>query len=489
MKLGNLSKITALTVTALITACGGSGTTSLGGPSLTPTATGSTVAIGTITGFGSVFVNGVRFDVSSAQISVNGQSATQAQLKVGQVVKVRGTANKSTGQGVAQSVEFEHDLEGAITAINTTDSTLVVLGHTVKVDGSTSFDPRITGGALSGLKVGDVIEVSGLPDAAGVIHATRIELENGVTGSEARGKVSLLDTGKKQFNLDKLVVDYSTATLQNFTSGAPANDDLVKVRGTVNAAGVLVATRVERKTPDDVRGNGTEVELEGLISDFTSATDFKVNGQAVHVSATTVIKVDGNLANVKLALNVKVEVEGTVDAAGVLQATKIEIHLGAGAGLRGKVDSIDTANRKLVVLGVQIELAPMARFEDNSSLKLERFSLTDLAVGDTVQLRGAEVVTAGVSKIIASRLERVGATAEVRINGNVSAAASPQFTVVGLNIQTNATTVFRTDGATKTATEFFAAALNKNVEVKATVAGTVVTASEVSLRTKSDNDD
>lgn len=46
---------------------------------------------GTIDGTGSIFVNGVRYDIDDAEIFVNGEPATEADLKLGMVVVVAGT--------------------------------------------------------------------------------------------------------------------------------------------------------------------------------------------------------------------------------------------------------------------------------------------------------------------------------------------------------------------------------------------------------------
>ena len=50
-----------------------------------------TVSVGTITGFGSVIVNGVRFDDRTAEVTINDRVATAAQLRVGMVVAVEGS--------------------------------------------------------------------------------------------------------------------------------------------------------------------------------------------------------------------------------------------------------------------------------------------------------------------------------------------------------------------------------------------------------------
>ena len=56
-----------------------------------PQATAQSVQVissGAITGFGSVFVNGVRFETSSAAFMINGKPGTQADLRVGHVVRI-----------------------------------------------------------------------------------------------------------------------------------------------------------------------------------------------------------------------------------------------------------------------------------------------------------------------------------------------------------------------------------------------------------------
>src|SRR5207302_8849334 len=51
------------------------------------------VAYGPIAGFGSIFVNGVEYATSNAQIRIDDQPGTESQLLVGQVVTVVGSVN------------------------------------------------------------------------------------------------------------------------------------------------------------------------------------------------------------------------------------------------------------------------------------------------------------------------------------------------------------------------------------------------------------
>ena len=80
----NFLKVTA--VALLVAGCGGGGGTTDGGTaSNPPPATGSTTTTttfvtGAIAGFGSVIVNGVRYDTDSAQVSIEDKPATAGEL-------------------------------------------------------------------------------------------------------------------------------------------------------------------------------------------------------------------------------------------------------------------------------------------------------------------------------------------------------------------------------------------------------------------------
>jgi hypothetical protein len=82
-----------LVVAGFLTGCG-----SGGGEATVSTAgsgSGSAAATGTITGFGSVFVNGKRFETDHASFLVDDQPGTQSDLKLGMTVAVTGTLSNN----------------------------------------------------------------------------------------------------------------------------------------------------------------------------------------------------------------------------------------------------------------------------------------------------------------------------------------------------------------------------------------------------------
>src|SRR3990172_3069425 len=126
---------------------------------------GTGVVYGPITGFGSIFVNGLEIEIANAGITADGSDIDETALKLGMVVKVEGTFNANNLTGTATAVTYNDNLEGPITQItdiNATTKELVVLGQRVIIsDTTTNFENNTT---FADLVIGNVIEVSGLID-------------------------------------------------------------------------------------------------------------------------------------------------------------------------------------------------------------------------------------------------------------------------------------------------------------------------------------
>src|SRR5262245_59460091 len=291
LEVTKMSRVTALlrgVLAALMVAaaaCGGGGD-SAGPSNPSGAAPRPVVAVGAITGFGSVFVNGVRFDTRNASVQMDDRAGTETELEVGHVVRIEGQINADHRHATATRIDFDDAVEGPVQSSDAAAVQLVVLGQTVRVDAMTAFDNDFTPASLAGVAVGDVVEVSGFRDADGVILATRIDLEDD-TVFDVTGTVSDLDAAAKRFHIAALTVDYSAAQLDDLPGGAPANGLIVEAKGTLDANGVLLATRIEGKDRDMQGDDNDEGELEGVITRFVSATDFDVNGQAVTTNADT----------------------------------------------------------------------------------------------------------------------------------------------------------------------------------------------------------
>ena len=271
-----------LCVTALLAACGGGGSDSGSSSSDTATAYSS----GPITGFGSVIVNGVRFDDSSARITDDDDVAVNRDdLRLGMTAEVQGagvTTDSLGRHGRALAIRIGNEIVGPVSAVDATAKTLTALGQTVDVTDNTLFGERITGG-LAGIAVGTVVEVNGaLNVTTGHYTATRIDVRPNAPYFRLRGVIAGLDTTAKTFKIGDALISYAgLSTTDVFAS--LANGLLVRVRlQTTQVAGAWVATRIAggvRKIE-----NHDEAEIHGLITAFTSVTQFSVNGIVVDAS-------------------------------------------------------------------------------------------------------------------------------------------------------------------------------------------------------------
>lgn len=479
--------VTAMSLLVLV-ACGGSGSTPASSPPPPvnqPPPTGGIgrtgVAVGTISNFGSVIVNGVRYDTSSASFIIDDTPATQSDLSVGQLVVVTGTIDDNLTTGTATDVFFDDNVTGPIESIDTAAGSLVVLGQTVLTGPNTSFDDSISPASLDGLSAGDVVEVSGLVDANGNIVATRIELKPGAVQFEVHGLAIGVDTNNRRFMINNLVVDYSSALLDNFPSGDITEGDFVEAKGgvTLGAAGELLATKVELENAGfDGNDDGTHVEIEGFITRFDSAQDFDVSGIPVIADASTVIE-GGTAAD--LGLNVKVEVEGEINSSGVLVAEKIDIRQGRDVRVTALVDSVDAGNNSLVMLGITINVDELTRLEDKSSANREPLNLSDVVAGNYVEVRGDEQAAAS-GQIRAALLEREDIDTETELRGFVETVGQTTFAILGVTIETGGSTVFRdTDDSVIDAPTFFGRVTQGSlVQAKGTeTSATTLTAVEV----------
>ena len=462
-----------LAAAAALVACGGGS----GMSGTTPSGSAPVMATGTITGFGSIYVNGVHFQTTSATIRKNRQVVAQSALKVGEIARIKGSENHSDGTGSADSVDVDESVAGPIATINTTLNTLTVLGQTVKIDAGTSFSSDVKPADITGLNMNDFVEVSGLIGADGTITATRIDRAASTgTTLQVLGTLASVDTVAHTFKINALIVNYSNLT--GFTSGQPANGDLVEVQGTTfdSATTTLTATRVDKQMSDEEQaGDHRDMEHEGLITRFVSATDFDVAGAAVTTTSATVYR-NGTAAD--LALNVKVEVEGSPNSSNVVVADVISFHHNGGVELQSTVTSMTAST--LTVLGVEITVTSTTRFEDRSSAQVQMFSLSNISVGDTVDVHGFES-PAGSGKLVATRLDRQPASTEVEVSGPFTAGTSPQFMAFGITVDASSATLRDAGGATLTLADFLTQAVGKNVEVSGQLSGMIVTASEARI--------
>ena len=370
-----------IAVSLAMISCGSSGDVAGGGIG------GTGVYAGGISGFGSVFVNGVEFETLGTEITVDNNIVTENELKVGMKV------NLAASNYNASTIIFEPDVKGPVTSIDINNNTLVVLGQSVTTDNSTVFE-EITG--LADINAGDNLLVSGFFSSNGEIQATLIELLSpSLLVFEVKGTVSNHNPGNKTFIIGALTVDYSNA----LNPPDIFDSDTVEVEGGLQA-GTLVADELE--LDDTTATPGQNMEVEDLITVVISQSDFYVNGFRVQTTAET--EFEHGTSN-DIALNERVEVEGEVNGSGILIADSVEFKSfqESDVKLEGYVEAVSTANSTLTIFGLTVEVGPGTLFKDESVLEERYFDLSDIQAGDFVEIGG---FVNNTGDIVAVKVER-----------------------------------------------------------------------------------
>ena len=325
--------LTASACAALILAAcggGGSGTATPVATSAAPAVAGQPTIAGTVTGFGSIFVDGKRIDnhAVAAGRELEDGSIRPIELKLGQHVEI-----EHDGNLVASRVRVESEVEGAVTAVNATAGTLVVVNQTVAVNTDATLGPVTVFGApyarLADIKVADNVEIHALlkTDAAGKVslQATRIEQRVTDNFDRVNGLVTELSASAHTFKLGNLTIDFTNAKLvpagQVLTNGTEVRVALAA--GTVKD-GVAVKALVVKARDRKGESQAKEAELGGAISAFDlTAKTMTIHGVTVDFSSTAFNQNGRGLPDLKAG--VYVVVKGAFNANGTLKASTIVI--------------------------------------------------------------------------------------------------------------------------------------------------------------------
>lgn len=367
---------TLLASLLLIAGCGGGG----GDAALMTSAdtTPSVYTLGTLTGFGSLIVNGVRFDDSQASITDDdGRQQALGALRLGMRVEVdSGRVDATTASARALAVRFGGLVTGPVEAVDATAGTLTVLGQGIDVASTTVIDERLVGG-LAAVQIGAVLHVHGLRDAAsGRIAATRIEPQPGATVYKLRGTVAALDTTAKTLRIGAAVINYAGLTPP--PAGLADGVTLRLALAPAPVAGQWLAQMLGPKPPRPTDMGVAHVR--GAITTFSSTSSFSVEGLAVDASAARFP--DGRA---DLALGVQVEVRGKLSN-NLLVASEVSVegkHRGEDDRrfeLHGAISAVDTAARTFVLRGVTVNYGVGVVYAGGSE--------AGLVVGAKVEVKG-----------------------------------------------------------------------------------------------------
>ena len=230
----------------------------LGGTGITETAAadnpygdglGGTGIVGTISGFGSIIVNGLKLEFDRGTVVGNdGRPAGLDELRVGQVIQ--GVARKDVDGLYLERLDIQHAVAGPIAAIDYKAQMITVLGQKVLLN---LAGDKAAIKSFKTLAKGDVVSVSGLRTHDGTIIATRVDQQGEDGRKLVRGDAAAVGDSKVRIG------DLEVALTADAVVSAPAAGERVLISGRM-IDGTFV--------PGVIIG-GSGMPFDGAISDVS----------------------------------------------------------------------------------------------------------------------------------------------------------------------------------------------------------------------------
>lgn len=448
----------------VLAACGGGGSSGGIGGTGGGGIGGTGVAYGTITDFGSVWVNGVEYQSGTATIRIDDTVHPESDLRRGMVVRVDGSISGATASTITVDDAVKGFVEQVIDA-----NRMVVMGQTVQIDNTTRFDNNVVP------VQGDRVEVHGLIAGDGLIAAGYIEKKATAPTPPfaVKGVVKGHDSVAQSFQIGTLTVQYSGTTIVSDMPGGSWNGLQVDVKGTACAGtapvcGTLTASKVEPAGANV--SSVSQAEIEGIVVAVT-ASGFTIGNQVVATTGST--RYEGGVFG-DIAVGTKLEAEGSISG-GVLTATKVSFR--DAIRLEGDIASFNAGTGNLTLTGL-----PGITVSVTSITELKNVgSIGALAVGNHLRIRGKLGLNGSVG---ASQLEVRNADNRVELQAPASAVTpETSVTLLGTTVSTTSVSSYQdlSDAQISRAAFFAAAKVNTLIKARGSLSAGVVTWNELQL--------
>lgn len=412
---------------------------------------GTGSSVGPVSGFASVFVNGIRFRTDGEVTSDDGITS-ESQLEKGMILRVDGQW-RADGQGEADRLSYDDTFRGEVTGftgISDIDGTgqVTLLGQTILIDRQTVLQL----GVAAPLSVDDFVRVSAWPRGDGSYRASFIGVVS--AGSEDDVELEgLIEEGsltnspsQKTFLINSQRIDFSGARFEGIgeadlerllASGIPVEvEGAVDVlNGTVLAreVGIGESRRYQRGIQDDI-------EFAGPISGSVINRRFAINGLVVVIDDDT--EFDDGFDESDLADGLLIQVEGDFQSDGTVLAEEIELRE-ANAKVEGVITngSIDAAARTFEVGGVLVQVTASTIIAVDDEDSRNRLDFEDLAAGQSVEVAGIERDDAGGRRFLeAVKIEREDdSEGDFEMEGRLAErscdGSTPFITVLGVDLR------------------------------------------------------
>jgi hypothetical protein len=281
----------------------GLGGTGIVGPQTPGDGIGGTGILGTISGFGSIIVNGLELEYDRATtVETDGRPAALEELKIGQVVL--GTARMKGNKLYLDRLEMLNAVTGPIDSIDHDKGTLVVLGQTVRTN---MGGDKAALDSFKTLTTGDMVSVAGLRQADGTVIATRVDQQPEDGRIIIRGTASSVTSSA-------ITVGSLTIPLSRDTTIAPVTEG-----GRVFVSGRMINGQF---VADVIVGSGAlpfdtavkDVSIEAYAPSSTAGAALSIDG----------ITIDGASLPMGTAANDRIVITGQISGADRIRATAID---------------------------------------------------------------------------------------------------------------------------------------------------------------------
>lgn len=407
----------------IISACGGAGGGGLGVADGGIRGTGSSV--GPVSGFGSVFVNGVEFftdDIPNRAVESDDGISTESDLSEGMILRVEGEWRED-GQGTAAKLSYDDTLRGPVDQIIPDPSgagefvTVTVMGQQVRVDRQTVVRGITFASLLASTGIDQHVRVSAWRQTDGSYRAGYIAtIPPDLSDVELEGSVTDINTELNQFTIGTITVGYDEDNVV-FGSGLTEADlnstTALEVEGSLSGS-FLTATSIDRddarrftrEDSDDIEFTATIDSPYAALGPDVRPGEFTMGGLTVRVTSATELD-DGLVLSDLGTEDLLVQVEGRFLSDTLVEAEEISLRE-ANAKVKGAIGAIDSATGPFEVGDVNVRITPLTILAQDD----------DSAQASVALVSGTQVEVEGVEKSDASGVYIEALKVEVNNEGD-----------------------------------------------------------------------
>jgi len=222
------------------------------GGRITPIA-GSDFSYGTITGFGSVIINGERYSTDASRFLIDGVEGSQPDLALGMLMSAEVDFERMT----ASAVFYEPTVSGPVTLIDLQTSRLNILWQSISINADTILDNLVP----ADIRLGNFLQLTGKRSATGSIRGDHKPERSGTglvsnrTALFTSNSALVLTSGGRE-----IVMNSTSAAI---SIGRALDNDLVVDHGSTSRVHASIQHLKGQYILVDCSTNGTYVAKHG----------------------------------------------------------------------------------------------------------------------------------------------------------------------------------------------------------------------------------